>query len=722
MRNIRNRDAVSEVFEAVLLLAIAVSIFSVIYLNVLSDPGPAPEAYVTIIGKMESGDVVLEHRRGESLGLDTKVIFSIGGIRYSMILDENPILDNESQNDSFWNIGERVVFKDYNTTNLQVEATVVDIESNSIVMWGRLQEGALIESQGAVWHFDENGGGVAHDSLNNNTGWLKPNAIYGPTWDSDNQIAGASSLDFDGINDYILVEGNSVSLDIKDEITVESWVKFPEDHALHNFTFGPNFGYQPNIINIYGDTYAVVYKDQGHHGVIKTVNIASDGTFTQNIHNNSFTYSNKGFWPKITHVSEDIYLIVYSDSGSNPNNVYLETIKILNNGTIFPTISEYAFGDQEVYDYDMLRISDDIIALVFRNQQNQGLIKTINVSQNGSSIVTDLENGTLIFDDWNCFNPDIVHVVNDTYAIAYKGNDSQGYLKTIEIANNGTIHDTVIDSHIFESINASDNPDIIHIADNIFSIVYKSNTNGIITTVEISDTGYISNMNIDSLLFEDNLCNLPDVIHMKDDIYLIAYESDQQDGYVTVINIKTNGSISDNIITKIKINTGKTYHGAEPDIIRVSDVVYAIAFRSGSKSGSPHEGHLITGRLSLYDDSNFSNNPYLNRALYKKDSYGIYVNKTHIAANIGNNFVNLEISVPEYWNHVVLTYDGLNIVVYLNGAQIISESYDSGLVRNTNDILIGNLFYGSIDEVAIYDRALTEPDVQNHYNNPGYTG
>jgi hypothetical protein len=98
------------------------------------------------------------------------------------------------------------------------------------------------------------------------------------------------------------------------------------------------------------------------------------------------------------------------------------------------------------------------------------------------------------------------------------------------------------------------------------------------------------------------------------------------------------------------------------------------------------------------------------------------MNKTHIEINIGSNRIIKEINPLDQWNHIVLTYDGLNIILYLNGVEIISERDDSGVPRNINDIFIGNLFYGSIDEVAIYDRILTTNEVQNHFNYPGFTG
>ena len=50
MKDIRNTKAVSELVGTILLLGIAVSAFSVIYLQFANDNGPAPETYINIVG------------------------------------------------------------------------------------------------------------------------------------------------------------------------------------------------------------------------------------------------------------------------------------------------------------------------------------------------------------------------------------------------------------------------------------------------------------------------------------------------------------------------------------------------------------------------------------------------------------------------------------------------------------------------------------------------
>ena len=719
-RNIRRNHAVTEIIGSILLMAIVIAIFASIYVYVLSDSGPSNESHIKIVGKMEDGDVVFENRRGDSLRLDSEVILSLGGIKYLFNLYDDSLSFMGDTGDGTWNIGEKLVYSEMNTTGLQVESTIVDKVSKSVVWWGILQDGKIIERPGAIWHFNEKSGNRAFDSLNNNTGWLKPDVTYGPQWEDQFMASGASALKFDGINDYVLVGGDSVSLDLTNTISIESWIRFPEDYKLNNFNYGPAFGYEPDVIHVSGNVFAVVYRDQAEIGVLKTVNIASDGTITEDIHNNSLSVSDKCYWPKIVKVTDDIYMIAFIQSSINPKFANLRTVRMLDNGTTGPVLGSHTFGAKEVYDHCLIRISDNVTALVYRDKDDAGVIKTMTVSENGTIINLDNLNSSFIFESINCYEPNIKRLSGNIYGIVYRGIDNLGYLKTVEITDNGVVSDHVIDTLVFDSINRTYNPQITHISGNIYGVVYRAETkNGILTTVEISNEGNITDQIIDSLLYETDYSELPKITHMHNDIYIIAYQSDQTDGYIVEIGITPDGYISNNVLSKYKFNTGKNYHGLEPDIIRVTDNIFGVAFRSGSELGTPHEGHLNTYKLINYNQNNYTLLEG-NGIIFKKDTYGVYANLTHIAVKIGNHIITKEYSLSgSNWNHIVLTYDGLYIRVYCNGQVVISEQYAGGLSRSTNDILIGNDFFGFIDEVAIYGKILSSTEVQNHYNNPG---
>ena len=84
---------------------------------------------------------------------------------------------------------------------------------------------------------------------------------------------------------------------------------------------------------------------------------------------------------------------------------------------------------------------------------------------------------------------------------------------------------------------------------------------------------------------------------------------------------------------------------------------------------------------------------------------------------------NLTIGV---WEYLVVTYDGTNVKIYINGDEKVSSAetldigatgYKIGLFRNVE--FRAEASDGQEDEVRIYDKALTASEVKALYDNPG---
>ncbi len=71
--------------------------------------------------------------------------------------------------------------------------------------------------------------------------------------------------------------------------------------------------------------------------------------------------------------------------------------------------------------------------------------------------------------------------------------------------------------------------------------------------------------------------------------------------------------------------------------------------------------------------------------------------------------------------HVVGTYDGVTQKLYVNGSLIVSKPLTGSIGTSTTNLLIGSwdsgseVFKGIIDEVAIYNTALSSTQVQQHF-------
>ena len=81
-------------------------------------------------------------------------------------------------------------------------------------------------------------------------------------------------------------------------------------------------------------------------------------------------------------------------------------------------------------------------------------------------------------------------------------------------------------------------------------------------------------------------------------------------------------------------------------------------------------------------------------------------------------------SASNVWTHLATTYDGSAVVLYVNGrlpgaVWIKARSKStSGPLEIGGDSLFGRYFVGDIDEVRVYDHALSETEIQRDMATP----
>jgi chitodextrinase len=76
------------------------------------------------------------------------------------------------------------------------------------------------------------------------------------------------------------------------------------------------------------------------------------------------------------------------------------------------------------------------------------------------------------------------------------------------------------------------------------------------------------------------------------------------------------------------------------------------------------------------------------------------------------------------WTHIATTYDGATLAFYVNGVQVWSFAQTGDIVTSSNplqiggDSIYGQYFQGTIDEVRVYNTALTAAQIQADMNTP----
>jgi hypothetical protein len=242
--------------------------------------------------------------------------------------------------------------------------------------------------------------------------------------------------------------------------------------------------------------------------------------------------------PVIIQVTSNIFAIVYRGS---TNKGYIKTVSINSSGVIGGSvISTLIFDTSVCYLPSIIQVSSGIYAVAYRGASNRGNIKTISINSSGvigSSVIS-----TMIFDNSACYEPDIIYVSGNYYVVAYRGPSNDGYLRTVSIAANGVIGGSVISTLIFDAAAAYE-PVIVQAAGDIFAIAYRNSSNkGYLETVSVASNGTISPTVIDTLNYEISSCLIPSMVLVTSNILAVAYCGTSSHGFLITIGISAGGT------------------------------------------------------------------------------------------------------------------------------------------------------------------------------------
>lgn len=100
---------------------------------------------------------------------------------------------------------------------------------------------------------------------------------------------------------------------------------------------------------------------------------------------------------------------------------------------------------------------------------------------------------------------------------------------------------------------------------------------------------------------------------------------------------------------------------------------------------------------------------------WKSFSFHIYID------GIGWNIISASYPAINEWHHVAATYDGFIMKIYLDGVLKATKVISGAIITNTDALTIGTqagysgeFFQGSLDEVRVWNRALTECEINNN--------
>lgn len=517
---------------------------------------------------------------------------------------------------------------------------------------------------------------------------------------------------FNGSNQFMNVSDHT-DFDMTDTLSISAWLNSNtdillgaiSDTALDSLEFDTSNGEEPSIVHVSGDIYAIAYQGTSSDGIASTITILPDGTIPDPPSNpiDSMTFESATVLePKIFHVSGDIFGVVYEEDSSNDG--WIRTFTITPTGTIGSLLSSVEFDNSNGRESDIITVPSISIgqknfAIAYRGNQNDGFVRSLLINETTGAIT--LQN-IFEYNTSDGYTPDIVLISEgfgftpSVFAIAYRGEQSDGFVSTIGINLFGTI--TSIDGPFEFDASDSFEPSIIRVAGDVFAIAYRDNSgSGTITTLQIDSGGNISST-IDSQAFSPQVFE-PDILSISGNLFAVAYRGTDDDGFISTVQIDSAGNIASTVTDTLEFDTD---YGEDPFLLPVSGGVFAIAY-----TGNSDDGFVTTIEIVS------------NKGIFKTGSYGIDTDTATAYATINGQTISAPISAG--WNQVVLTYDRLaganQQKLFVNGVNTANATLTELISSTSTDFVAGSYFNGKIDEITVWNRVLNDNEIQGMYNN-----
>ena len=113
-----------------------------------------------------------------------------------------------------------------------------------------------------------------------------------------------------------------------------------------------------------------------------------------------------------------------------------------------------------------------------------------------------------------------------------------------------------------------------------------------------------------------------------------------------------------------------------------------------------------------------------------QDGFGMFyaLDKVYFYVSTWSNHMVSSDITPTIWNHIVGTYDGETIKIYVNGELGEEKAYNNGIIQTDNRMEIGRGYgegtniNGLVDEVKIYNKVLSQAEINSLFADIEFTG
>ncbi len=331
-------------------------------------------------------------------------------------------------------------------------------------------------------------------------------------------------------------------------------------------------------LHVTGDIYAIAYYGDGSDLEIVTVNINAAGEIGAGVIDRLTLVAWTTFSLGFIKVAEGVFAIVHSGT-TNPCE--LITISISDAGDIGdPILDILAMPSGLAAAADIVWVLDNIYAIAYTGTDTDGWLATVEIDAMGN--ISGAAIDSLEFDTTIGLQSSIIRRADGMVAIAYYGPGEDGILITVAINAVGTIAAAVTDTFVFDA-GSGTYPRIMKISGDIYAIIYTGLLNaGWLKTISIDAAGEIGAATIDAFEFDGAVGYQPTLVHVSGDVYAIAYSGFEFDGWTATITIDAAGNIGAGTVDTFEFDDANCLN---PWIIHISGNVYAISYTGPGDDG-----------------------------------------------------------------------------------------------------------------------------------------
>jgi hypothetical protein len=533
-------EAVSEIMGTFILIIVAVTLFSALTIIILnpwfnySDETP-PNAF--LVGTIKNNNVIIEHYGGVSLSPQTKITISIDGVPTTFTVNQFNYW-KDTNGDGVWSIGEQVVYPGGNLQGKKVTCFIVDTIKNVVVFDKTVQSGSVATSP--------------------YTQVLEPSDV--------SETFGTLNLYYNLINISDFASGH---LNFIYGLSGGPFVNSTSAKPLSLFGY-----YGLTLTGLSSGTQYEYWARMNYSG-----GVLLDGPIT------FYTYqTTRGLW----HFDEPVGSTLAQDAinpacNGSVNAATFGGVGVTNGALAFHGGSEYV----NVPHHPKFNITDKICIESWLNLSKTGAEFPGKISEIAAKNLTDILSTS-------CFEPDIIQIDSTLYAVAYHDNAS-AYVTTFRMTDSGVFQGAIDTQTII--VTHFNNPEIIHIYDHIYAIIYGAVDSQIgakshIVTMAIYQNGTVS-ASIDTFDFPAYYGRASSILNIGSDIYALSFGGTSAQvlptGYLVTIRINTLGQIGPSVIDTLKF--ADTYC-SETSFVHLANRTYAIAYNGyGATAG---QGDIIT--------------------------------------------------------------------------------------------------------------------------------